>query len=69
MIDTYKKQLTAAIFAFTYEDHFFVKRLNILPDTIEAVSDNKAYAPFIIEREQMNRVDILGRVVWIAHSP
>lgn len=69
MIDTTKTQLTAAIFAFTYEDNFFVKRLNHLPDAIEARSDNPGYPPFIIEREQMNRVDILGRVIWVGHTP
>lgn len=69
MIDTHKTQLTAAIYAFTYEDSFFVKRLNHLPDAIEATSDNKTYAPFIIAKEQMNRVQILGRVVWVGHTP
>lgn len=69
MIDTDKTQLTAAIYAFTYEDSFFVKRLNHLPDAIEATSDNKGYAPFIVAKEQMNRVDILGRVVWVGHTP
>lgn len=69
MIDTDKKQLTAAIYAFTFEDSFYVKRLNNLPDAIKATSDNKEYDPFIIEREQMNRVDILGRVVWVGHTP
>lgn len=69
MVDMDKSQLTAAIYAFTYEDSFFVKRLNHLPDAIEATSDNKGYASFIIERQQMNRVNILGRVVWVGHTP
>ena len=69
MVDMHKKQLTGAIYAFTYEDSFFVKRLNHLPDAIEAHSINKEHPPFIVAKEQMNRVDILGRVVWVGHTP
>lgn len=69
MIDTSKKQLAAAIFAFTYGENFYVKRLNNPPNSIEVISDNKTYSPFTISKDEMNQVNILGRVVWIGHTP
>ena len=68
MIDTQNTQITAAIFAFTYKDSFFVKRLNNLPDVIEAHSDNAEYPTFTIERDQIKRLVILGRVIWVGHT-
>ncbi len=67
MIDTKPAAVTSAVYAFTYDGALFVKRLNHLPDALEARSDNKEYPPFIIEKHQMDNFKILGRVVWVGH--
>lgn len=69
MIDTADHNLTSAIWAFTYGDDVFVKRLNRLPDMIEAGSDNaNLYRPFTIQGEQLNRFHLIGRVVWVGRT-
>lgn len=69
MIDTTDRRLTGAIWAFSYGEAIFVKRLNILPDALEVRSDNaKDYPSFIIDANQMSNVNIIGRVVWVGRT-
>lgn len=56
---------TGAIYAFTYDDAVFVKRLTRLPGGIEALSANQDYPPFTIKRADMDKFSLIGRVVWI----
>jgi phage repressor protein C with HTH and peptisase S24 domain len=69
MIDTKDHSLTGAIWAFSYGESLFIKRLNILPDALEVCSDNsRDYRPFIIDGEKMANVNLIGRVVWVGRS-
>ncbi len=67
MVDTKRTNLTSAIYAFTYDGALFVKRLNHLPDVLEAYSINKEYPPFVIDKHQMNAFKVTVRVVWVGH--
>lgn len=52
------------IYAFLYDDTAHVKRLQKIKDKLLVLSDNKAYHPWdLIEREEMNRVFIYGKVI------
>jgi len=52
------------IYAFLYDDTSHVKRLQKMKDKLLVISDNKTYAPWEpIEREEMNRVVIFGKVI------
>ncbi|MDO5648355.1 S24 family peptidase [Paracoccus sp. (in: a-proteobacteria)] len=68
MIDTADQRMTGAVWAFTYGDGVFVKRINVLPDALEVVSDNPAYKPFIIDKDHVDRFHAVGRVVWVGRT-
>lgn len=52
------------IYAFLYDDIAHVKRLQMMKDQLRVLSDNKTYEPWEpIEREEMNRVFIFGKVI------
>ena len=67
MLDTNKKRLTSAVYAFQYDGTVYVKRINHTPDAIHAKSDNPMYDTFTIEGDNLNQLDIIGRVVWVGH--
>lgn len=56
---------TGAIYAFTYDGAVFVKRLQRQPGGIEAISENKEYPPIRILKTDMDKFQLIGRVVWI----
>ncbi|MDO5648712.1 S24 family peptidase [Paracoccus sp. (in: a-proteobacteria)] len=69
MIDTADQRMTGAVWAFTYEDGVFVKRINVLPDALEVRSDNaKDYPSFIIDGPRLERMHLIGRVVWVGRT-
>lgn len=52
------------IYAFIYDDTAHVKRLQKMKDRLIVISDNKIYPPWEpIERNEMNRVLIFGKVI------
>lgn len=67
MIDksTAQETPTGAIYAFSYDDAVFVKRLQRQPGGIEALSANPDYPAFTITRADMDKFSLIGRVVWI----
>lgn len=69
LIDQSRKDILAgAIYAVGIEDTIMVKRLEKHPQTLVLISDNKAYAPIYLKREDMNAIRILGKVVWICRE-
>lgn len=52
------------IYAFLYDETAHVKRLHKMKDKLIVISDNKVYPQWEpIEREEMNRVTIFGKVI------
>lgn len=69
MIDTADHNMTGAIWAFTYDDSVFVKRINVLPDALEIRSDNaRDYPSFTIDGPKLDRLHLIGRVVWVGKT-
>ncbi|MGR3760928.1 S24 family peptidase [Roseobacteraceae bacterium NS-SX3] len=64
-VSTAQEPLFAGIYAFTYDDALFVKRLQKIPGGILATSDNKEYKEFGISSADKDQFRIIGRVVWI----
>lgn len=65
MVDTTKRNLNYdGLFILRYEDVLRVKRIDKNPATGRFLvkSDNPAYDPFEVDRED---IDVVGRVVWI----
>jgi len=66
MIDTSITRMTDnAIYAMQWDDALVVKRLQRLMDGLVIMSDNPAYTDQTIERKQIDRLRIVGRVRWI----
>ncbi|ELX8456010.1 XRE family transcriptional regulator [Klebsiella pneumoniae] len=52
------------IYAFLYDDTAHVKRLQKMKDKLLVISDNKSYAAWDpIEKDEMNRVFVFGKVI------
>lgn len=65
LIDQSRKDIIAgAIYAVGVEDTILVKRLEKHPDKLVLCSDNRDYTPIYLEREEMEKVRIIGKVVW-----
>ncbi|WP_282093075.1 S24 family peptidase [Epibacterium ulvae] len=67
MIDTSTADdpLFGGVYAFSFEDALFVKRLQKMPNGILATSDNKEYERFTIPAADLGKFNLIGRVVWI----
>lgn len=67
MIDTSTadEPLFGGVYAFSFEDALFVKRLQKLPGSILATSDNRDYERFEIPAADLDKFNLIGRVVWI----
>ncbi|AIW20151.1 helix-turn-helix transcriptional regulator [Vibrio coralliilyticus] len=57
---------TDGIYVFRYDGRLMVKRLQFLPNGIKVVSDNSAYEPWALSKEDVQGADfeIIGEVVW-----
>jgi SOS-response transcriptional repressor LexA len=65
LIDQSQKNILAgAIYAVGVEDTILVKRLEKHPNKLVLCSDNKDYAPIYLEREEADKVRIIGKVIW-----
>ncbi|MGR5298804.1 S24 family peptidase [Vibrio mediterranei] len=54
------------IYVFRYDGRLMVKRLQFLPNGIKVVSDNTAYEPWELRKDDIDSADfeIIGEVVW-----
>ncbi|MCP4023134.1 MAG: helix-turn-helix transcriptional regulator [Desulfobacteraceae bacterium] len=65
LIDQSQKDILAgAIYAVGVEDTILVKRLEKHPDKLVLVSDNRDFSPIYLERDETDKVRILGKVIW-----
>ena len=65
LIDQSQKRIMAgAIYAVGVDDTILVKRLEKHPDKLVLCSDNKDYDPIFLDRDQAERVRVIGRVIW-----
>lgn len=65
LIDQSQKNIIAgAIYAVGVEDTILVKRLEKHPNKLVLCSDNKAYEPIFLEREEAEKLRIIGKVIW-----
>ena len=67
MIDTSKVEATDGIFVLKMAGELMVKRLQRSPldQSVTIKSDNDSYVPIIAKEDQLNLLDIVGKVVWI----
>jgi phage repressor protein C with HTH and peptisase S24 domain len=56
--------LAGAVYAVGIEDTILVKRLEKHPNKLVLNSDNKDYEPIFLDVEDMERVRIIGKVIW-----
>lgn len=69
LIDRSKSEILAgAIYAVGVEDTVLVKRVEKLPDKLVLISDNEKYSPTYITGDDINRVRVLGKVIWICRE-
>jgi len=65
LIDQSQNSIIAGtIYAVGVEDTILIKRLEKHPDKLVLSSDNKDYEPIYIEREETDKVRIIGKVIW-----
>ena len=65
LIDQARTDIIAgAVYAVGIDDTIMVKRLEKHPNSLVLLSDNARYAPISLEREEMEGVRILGKVIW-----
>jgi len=65
LIDQSQKNIIAgAIYAVGVEDTILIKRLEKHPNKLVLCSDNKDYSPIFLEREEADKVRIIGKVIW-----
>jgi phage repressor protein C with HTH and peptisase S24 domain len=56
------------VYAVGVEDTIMVKRIEKHPRKLVLLSDNKEYAPIFLSVEEMERVRIIGKVLWICRE-
>jgi phage repressor protein C with HTH and peptisase S24 domain len=65
LIDQSQKNILAgAIYAVGVEDTILVKRVEKHPNKLVLCSDNKEYAPIFLEKEEADKIRIIGKVIW-----
>ncbi len=65
LIDQSRTDIIAgAVYAVGIEDTIMVKRIEKHPKSLVLLSDNTRYAPISLEREEMDSVRIVGKVIW-----
>jgi len=69
LVDENQKAIIAgALYAVGIEDTVMVKRVEKHPNNLVLQSDNKDYAPIFLQADEMNRVRIIGKVVWVGRE-
>ncbi|MCD4722588.1 MAG: helix-turn-helix domain-containing protein [Desulfobacula sp.] len=56
--------LAGAIYAVGVEDTILIKRLEKHPNKLVLCSDNRDYEPIYLLKEEMEKVRIIGKVIW-----
>ena len=65
LIDQSRKDILAgAIYAVGIEDTILIKRLEKHPDKLVLCSDNRDYEPIYLEKQETEKVRIIGKVIW-----
>lgn len=65
LIDQSQTRIMAgAIYAVGVDDTILVKRLEKHPDALVLCSDNKDFSPIHLDRHALEKVRVLGRVIW-----
>ena len=65
LIDQSQTRIMAgAIYAVGVDDTILVKRLEKHPDALVLCSDNKDFSPIHLDMDALEKVRILGRVIW-----
>lgn len=69
LIDCAQKDILAGLlYAVGIDDTIMVKRIEKHPGKLLLLSDNKDYAPIIVGGEDINRVRIIGKVMWVCRD-
>ncbi len=69
LIDGSKNEILAgAIYAVGVEDTVLIKRVEKLPNKLVLISDNEKYSPTYITGDDINRVRVLGKIIWICRE-
>jgi hypothetical protein len=67
LIDTSRKTLTdGKIYALRVLDQLRVKRVQVRTNSVVLVSDNNKYSPEELSHDQVENLDVVGRVVWVS---
>jgi len=71
MLDRTRTEATSGVYIIRMGDELFVKRLqkNPVDNSISIKSDNPSYEPIIAQEDQLGRLNIVGKVVWIGTRP
>jgi phage repressor protein C with HTH and peptisase S24 domain len=56
------------VYAVGVEDTIMVKRIEKHPRKLVLLSDNKEYAPIFLSDDEIDRVRIIGKVLWICRE-
>lgn len=56
------------VYAVGVEDTIMVKRIEKHPRKLVLLSDNKKYAPIFLSDDEMDRIRIVGKVLWICRE-
>ena len=56
--------LAGAIYAVGVEDTILIKRLEKHPNKLVLCSDNRDYEPIYLRKEEMDKIRIIGKVIW-----
>ena len=69
LIDESQKSILAgAIYAVGIEDTVMVKRVEKHPNKLVLLSENKHHNPIYLQNEEMNKVRIIGKVIWMGRE-
>lgn len=60
--------IAGTVYAVGVEDTIMVKRIEKHPRKLVLLSDNREYAPIFLSDEEMDRVRIIGKVLWFCRE-
>ena len=64
VVDTHDHDISQeGIFCINYGAGVMLKRIQMLPFGVEFISDNKLYNPFVLKGQEVESINIIGRVV------
>ena len=68
IVDTATKETPAGVYAVNYQGTSMVKRLEQIGEGYTLLSDHPSYLPMHIKGDDLNNLEIVGRVVWAAKT-